>query len=463
MLAFVTSTVALVAPLPLAPVSSRAAVVMQQFDRGGRAPLPIDADRRGRSPGLQNNFYDSPTSDFKRPMFGPGDAGFDRMRDGRRDGRRDREFDRERGPRSRDPDRMLRDRRRGGDRRIRQRRPVGRRFDDRRMGERGFRNQRGPFRDGYGTDFGFDGRAGRVADRVLGPRRERNFGDFDGFEGGRGGALARFGGSGDFVPDFDPRSRGDRDFDSRRGPMRDRYYGDEYFFNDDRPGYLAVRDLLGGVRNAFGNVGISPPWFDAAIGCFLYFALQAAFKEVHPFKTVAANEATARVLGISAFALIQDLAFLPAFRWLRLDAPRGTNPWNGITAAFAFAVPFAAIVANAAWLPKARPFPGADGVFLNLLAAPISEELFFRAYLPTAFMAAGGGETGALIASTVLFALNHVPAAGSAGSSLFIAYLALGAYLNFLYQRSGGSLPLVVITHATLRLIELGGGRMLPF
>merc|ERR1719182_1330914 len=28
---------------------------------------PIDADRRSRSPGLQNNFYETSTADFKRP------------------------------------------------------------------------------------------------------------------------------------------------------------------------------------------------------------------------------------------------------------------------------------------------------------------------------------------------------------------------------------------------------------
>jgi len=33
-------------------------------------PPPIDDDRRNRSPGLKNNFYDVPTSDFKRPWTG---------------------------------------------------------------------------------------------------------------------------------------------------------------------------------------------------------------------------------------------------------------------------------------------------------------------------------------------------------------------------------------------------------
>lgn len=341
------------------------------------------------------------------------------------------------------------------------RRFADRPFNEREMDRRRIDNQRGPLRGGYGDVERLDGRRGffsadrapngfggrRVVDRVLGPRPDR------GLEGGEFGVP--FGGEIGF-----PRGRPPA---ARRGPLRDRYYGDEYFFNDDRPGYLAVRDLLGGVRGAFGNLGFSPPWFDAAVGCVLYFFLTAAFKELHLFKSVAANDATARVLAISAFALIQDLAFLPAFRWLRLDAPRGTNPWNGIIAAFAFAVPFAALSADSTWLPKPKVFPGADGVLDRLVAAPISEELFYRAYLPTAFMAAGGSETGGLIVSTVLFALQHVPASGSAGSALFVAYLVLGAYLNFLYQRSGGSLPLVVVTHATLRLIELGGGRMLPF
>lgn len=68
--------------------------------------------------------------------------------------------------------------------------------------------------------------------------------------------------------------------------------------------------------------------------------------------------------------------------------------------------------------------------------------------------------------STILFGLYHVSPSTlvqTTGASLFLTYEVLGAYLCFLYQRSGGSLPLVAITHTTLRLIGLGGGRMLPF
>ena len=110
------------------------------------------------------------------------------------------------------------------------------------------------------------------------------------------------------------------------------------------------------------------------------------------------------------------------------------------------------------WLPAPRPFPPADGALLRLLVAPLAEELFFRAWLLSAIARAGGTPGAALLASTVLFGLHHVPLAemlAPAGSSQLLAYEALGAFLAFLYQRSGGSLPLVVITHATCNAIVL--------
>ena len=44
---------------------------------GTPAPrLPIDDERRSRSPGLQNNFYDKSNHDFRRP-YGTGSGGGD--------------------------------------------------------------------------------------------------------------------------------------------------------------------------------------------------------------------------------------------------------------------------------------------------------------------------------------------------------------------------------------------------
>jgi len=284
-----------------------------------------------------------------------------------------------------------------------------------------------------------------------------------------------------------------RDRYDRRGYDRDDYYEDRYDrsrrFNDrddDRYDW-EDRNWVADSRNALFEAGITPPWFEALLGCFLYVLLNAAFKEllisVAP-KTPTLDEAVGRLLAIAAFVVIQQASFIPTREWLRLDEwlpgygryyprrPFFDNPLNGITFAFIFAVPLECIAAGSkAALKKGGALASGVGgmsgaMLLNLLAVPLSEELFFRAWLPTAFVAAGGSEFAGFIASTLLFGFYHVPfsaIATPAGSSALLAYWALGAYLSFLYQRSDGSLPLVIITHGFLRLIELGGGRALPF
>ena len=63
----------------------------------------------------------------------------------------------------------------------------------------------------------------------------------------------------------------------------------------------------------------------------------------------------------------------------------------------------------------------------------------------------------ALISSAALFGLYQVPVgavlSAPDGSLRLLLYEAFGAYLAFLYQRSGGSLPLVAIAHCTCSLI----------
>ena len=123
------------------------------------------------------------------------------------------------------------------------------------------------------------------------------------------------------------------------------------------------------------------------------------------------------------------------------------------------------------WLPQPAPFPDADGAFFKLLAMPLTDEIFFRAYLLTAVREAGGSQAAALIASTTLFGLFKVPIStilAVEGSSSLLIYQALGAFLSLLYQRSGGSLPLVFITHATCNFLVLAlrdaqVGSVLPF
>jgi len=243
--------------------------------------------------------------------------------------------------------------------------------------------------------------------------------------------------------------------------------------------------------NAASTLRVTPQWIDAAFGCILFVALNAACKELASLAFplpqadtaagAAAGAAAGRALAVIVFAALQQLAGLPVDDWLRLraDAQRvdpnplfqSGSPLAGVTFAFMFAVPVAscAQLAGVPWLPDARPFPGAPGCVLRLLVAPLSEELFFRAWLLMAFERAGGSPTTGIIASAALFGLFNVPvSAVLAGSSALLVYEMLGAYLAFLYQRSGGSLPFVFIVHATCNLIVLSlraaqVGSTLPF
>ena len=238
------------------------------------------------------------------------------------------------------------------------------------------------------------------------------------------------------------------------------------------------------TSSAAAAIGVTPPWIDAGIGCILFVLLNAACKELTflAFPTPQADILAGRLLAIVAFAVVQELAFVPTSRWLRLDPPnkpdanpffQSGSPLAGITFAFIFAVPVCtlATLLGIDWLPEPRPWPAADGALLFLLVAPLSEELFFRAWLLTAFTEAGGSQGAALLASTALFGLYHVPLSTALqpdGSSALLLYEMFGAYLSFLYQRSGGSLPLAALTHSTCNAIVLGlraaqVGSVLPF
>jgi membrane protease YdiL (CAAX protease family) len=220
---------------------------------------------------------------------------------------------------------------------------------------------------------------------------------------------------------------------------------------------------------AAAYAGVTPKWFDAFFGCILFTLLAAFGKEVGAFADApAVGAAAGRLLAIALFTAVQSLAFLPPERWLRLDAaePADRNPLfqvppgAGVTWAFIFAVPIATLaqLCGIAWLPAPEPFPDSDAAFFKLVAMPFTDEIFFRAWLLTAIREAGGSQAAALIASTVLFGLYKVPLATALapeGSSVLLLYQALGAFLSFLYQRSGGSLPLVVITSSTCNLIVL--------
>ena len=226
-------------------------------------------------------------------------------------------------------------------------------------------------------------------------------------------------------------------------------------------------------------LSIEPPWVDTAFGCILFVWLNSLAKYATILTTPSPETdiAAARIIALLVFVMVQNAIGLPASEWLRLRADpekvdpnpffNSGSPIAGVTFAFIFAVPVATLaqLSGIAWLPSAVDFPGPERALLTLLVAPVSEEIFFRAWLISQFEASAAAsgadrdaaQVAALISSAALFGLYHVPVGAVLnapnGSLRLLLYEALGAYLAFLYQRSGGSLPLVAIAHCTCTLI----------
>jgi len=221
---------------------------------------------------------------------------------------------------------------------------------------------------------------------------------------------------------------------------------------------------------------IDPSWLIATAGCLLFVSLNAAAKDLtlFTFPSPEADVGVARILAVATFAAVQQLVGFELSSWLRLSGTSDGraspldpifelgSPLAGVAFALLFFVPVAGLNAlGLNLLPVyGTGFPSTvSSALLTFLIAPFSEEVFFRAWLLSAFERAGGSPHSAMIASAGLYGLYVVPLSsvlsgttGGSGSALLLLYEALGGLLAFLFQRSGGSLPLVVVSHCTFNL-----------
>ncbi len=168
-----------------------------------------------------------------------------------------------------------------------------------------------------------------------------------------------------------------------------------------------------------------------------------------------------RIVATGGFLALQQAGGSQPSLWLRADpadseaAERAPSLLRQGWAPPAAAATFLALVlasgallslgdpgAMAVVLPEPRPLPDPTRAADLLLLAPLTEELFFRAFLLTALSRAGAGAAGWLL-SPLLFAAWH---GAVADSPVFFGLL--GLWLTALYRTSGGSLPLAVGTHA---------------
>ena len=235
---------------------------------------------------------------------------------------------------------------------------------------------------------------------------------------------------------------------------------------------------------------VDPVYLVVGAGLLLWNYLNKAAKgcTMLAFDSPEADIAAARILAVAAFVLVQRIAGLEFRSWLRLsgelpqaadgsddvgsgDGSSATSPIDallclpapvaGVAFALLFALPVAAVnAAGVNVLPVyGTGFPSGLCALVTLFIAPLSEEIFFRAWILSAFARAGGEASLALIASAGLYGLYVVPISsvlagttGGDGPALLLLYEALGAFLAYLFQRSGGSLSLVVVTHCTFNL-----------
>jgi membrane protease YdiL (CAAX protease family) len=165
-----------------------------------------------------------------------------------------------------------------------------------------------------------------------------------------------------------------------------------------------------------------------AAGTVLYVYLNRAAKDltIFQFDSPEADVVAARVLAVAAFVLLQQAAGLDPRSWLRLggepaaaaDAggPLGSvfafpTPVAGVVFALLFVLPVVALsAAGVRLLPVyGTGFPSEARALLTLLVAPLSEEVFFRAWLLNAFERSGGAASQGLIVSAGLYGLYVVP------------------------------------------------------
>ena len=228
---------------------------------------------------------------------------------------------------------------------------------------------------------------------------------------------------------------------------------------------------------------VTPPWVDVCFGCISFVLLNALAIALTQAAHVPADGAIHRLLALITFALLQAAVGLPPSEWLRGRADESRidpnplfqsgSPLAGITfgVGFGLSIAVGASLLGIDWVPSAREWPSTDRALELLAVAPLVDEAFFRGYLLTAIELAGGAPTAAILASVAAYAVYQVPPSGllSGGANPpLLLFELLGADLAWLYQRSGGSLPFVVLMHATFNVLITGlraaqVGSTLPF
>jgi len=210
------------------------------------------------------------------------------------------------------------------------------------------------------------------------------------------------------------------------------------------------------------GVGLGPTE-TALVGIPLFFLIQSI--SIGSVSAVVPEELApllGRVIAFGLFAAIQAAAGLPLREWALRDQVAGADwKWlDGQLAPMGVFLPFAFL----AFLPTALAQASGDAELVNallpaggavpspgrlvdvLVAAPLTEELFFRAWLIAAAQRAGAPPAITIGASAITFSVWHVGGEVDASGGL-LTFGVLGAWLATAYMKGGQRLSTTVGAH----------------
>lgn len=168
---------------------------------------------------------------------------------------------------------------------------------------------------------------------------------------------------------------------------------------------------------------------------------------------VLGSPAAVAVLWVATRKLDRDFSEYLALNWPR---PRQLLLAFAVTAVLLIAeAHFQAFVdADTSWIAPSLKVYGRAGLLIFLiagcLAAPIMEEFIFRGFLFRGWSQSFAGPTGAIVLTSVIWALIHTQYDWSGQFCIFVSGLVLG----YLRWRSN-STWLTVIVHSTINIVVL--------
>lgn len=185
----------------------------------------------------------------------------------------------------------------------------------------------------------------------------------------------------------------------------------------------------------------------------IHFVLESAQYSLRGAPLVLGSPAAVAVLWVATRKLDRDFSEYLALNWPR---PGELLLAFAITAVMLIAEGYfiAFVDADTSWIARSLNVYGRAGLLASLiagcLAAPIMEEFIFRGFLFRGWSQSFLGPTGAIVLTSVIFALTHTQYDWFGRFCIFVVGLVLGAF-----RWRSNSTWLTVIVHSAMNIVSL--------